>query len=56
MESKEIKEEKVQNGKMSEEQKNTVKEFVSKALKEKKVKYKDMVDFFDKQNFTLEKI
>ncbi len=56
MESKEIKEEKVQNGKMSEEQKNTVKEFVSKALKEKKVKYKDMVDFFDKQNFTPEQI
>ena len=56
MESKEIKEEKVENGKMSEEQKNTVKEFVSKALKEKKVKYKDMVDFFDKQNFTPEQI
>ena len=42
--------------KLTEKQKNTVREFVKKAISQKEVSYKEMVEFFDKENFKPEQI
>lgn len=54
--TKEIKDTKKVDKKMTEEQKNKVRTFIKKSVKDNKILYKDMVAFLDHEDFTPEQV